>query len=196
MADIQQIAVYCASSSRVDPIYLEAAWQTGKELALAPLKVAYGGGAVGLMGRLADSVVAHGGEITGIMPQYMKEAELQHPQVEDFIFVDDLRDRKKMLLQKSKAAIALPGGCGTMDELMEALTLKRLGRFNHPIIILNTQSYFDPLITMLEKSVAHRFMKEEHLDLWTAVAHPHEIVPAIQNSGTWQFDPSFFTERD
>ncbi len=116
--------------------------------------VVFGGGGHGLMGCLADRVVERGGRIVGIMPHFMREMEWNHKQLDETVFVDDMHERKKRLLRNSDALIALPGGCGTMEELLEAITLKRLGQFTRPIVILNTDGFYDPLLDMLAAASA------------------------------------------
>lgn len=179
------MCIYCASSSNISKEYFEAANRLAEILVSNNIKVIFGGGAVGLMGSVADTVLRFGGEITGIMPNFMKEIELQHKGVKDYMFVGGMHERKKKFLEYSDALITLPGGCGTFEELMEAITLKRLGIINKPIIILNTNKYYEPLIQMLKKSIKEGFLKEDHNDLWSVVDLPEEVLPAINNAPNW-----------
>lgn len=185
---INQVCVYCASSPKIDSIYFEAADVLSTALVAADIRVVFGGGATGLMGRIADKVLELGGHITGIMPQFMQEVEWAHKGVQHFHFVGDMHERKKRFLDGTDALIALPGGCGTLEELLEAITLKRLGLFTKPIIILNTRGYYDPLLEMLEKCVQEGFMNSQHRDIWTVLDDPQHIVQAIKDAPQWSPD--------
>jgi hypothetical protein len=143
-----RICIYCASSAKIDEVYFDATERLAKILVNSKVQVIYGGGGHGLMGKLADTVLAQGGQIKGIMPQFMNEVEWAHKSVTDIEFTKTMHERKSKFLENIDALIALPGGTGTLEELLEAITLKRLGQFTKPIIILNTNGYYDPLIQM------------------------------------------------
>ncbi len=183
-----KICVYCSSSARIDQSYFEATKKLAKHFVDNNVEVVFGGGAVGLMGQLADTVLEHGGKIKGIMPKFMDELEWGHPGVTDFEYTDTMHERKAKLLAGVDALVTLPGGSGTLDELLEAITLKRLGRFTKPIIILNTNNYYAPLKQMLESCVSENFMHEKHLEIWKFVDQPEDIIAAIQNTENWQPD--------
>lgn len=189
---MKRICVYCASSSKVDKTYFDAAEKLAIQLVSHRITVVYGGGANGLMGHLADTVIKHGGHIVGIIPEFMKEIEWMHKQVEEIQVVADMHERKKKLLEGTDALIALPGGSGTLEELLEAISLKRLGLYTKPIIIMNTNNYYAPLIEMLEKSIRENFMSEEHRKIWTVVSEPDDIINAIENSPKWSADAISF----
>lgn len=180
-----RICVYCASSARIDKVYFNAAERLAAAFAKAGVEVVYGGGAAGLMGVLADTMLKHGGKIKGILPKFMVDVEWEHKGVSDMIMTDTMHERKARFLEDVDALVALPGGCGTMEELLEAITLKRLGQFTKPIIILNTKGYFNPLLEMFEKAVKENFMKDIHLDMWKVVNEPEEVLDAIKNSKPW-----------
>lgn len=180
-----RICIYCASSAKIDEIYFEATERLAKILVNSGVQVIYGGGGFGLMGKLADTVLARGGQIKGIMPQFMNEVEWAHKGVTDFEFTNTMHERKAKFLENIDALIALPGGTGTLEELLEAITLKRLGQFTKPIIILNTNGYYDPLILMLERCVEEKFLKPIHAEMWTFVCQPEEVMPAINQSMEW-----------
>ena len=180
-----RICVYCASSAKIDEIYFEATERLAKILVNSRVQVIYGGGGHGLMGKLADTVLAHGGQIKGIMPQFMNEVEWAHKSVTDFEFTKTMHERKAKFLENIDALIALPGGTGTLEELLEAITLKRLGQFTKPIIILNTNGYYDPLIKMLERCVEEKFLRPIHAEMWTFVNQPEEVMSAINQSMEW-----------
>ena len=180
-----RICVYCASSAKIDEIYFEATERLAKILVNSGVQVIYGGGGHGLMGKLADTVLAQGGQIKGIMPQFMNEVEWAHKKVTDFEFTNTMHERKAKFLENIDALIALPGGPGTLEELLEAITLKRLGQFTKPIIILNTNGYYDPLIQMLERCVEEKFLRPIHAEMWTFVHQPEEVMSAINQSMEW-----------
>jgi len=180
-----RICVYCASSAKIDEIYFEATERLAKILVNSKVQVIYGGGGHGLMGKLADTVLAQGGQIKGIMPQFMNEVEWAHKSVTDFEFTKTMHERKAKFLENIDALIALPGGTGTLEELLEAITLKRLGQFTKPIIILNTNGYYDPLILMLKRCVEEKFLRPIHAEMWTFVHQPEEVMSAINQSMEW-----------
>lgn len=180
-----KICVYCASSAMVDRTYFDATEKLATEFVKATIDVVYGGGAVGLMGKLADTIIANGGKIKGIMPKFMNEVEWAHKQVVDFEFTDTMHERKAKFLEGIDGLVTLPGGSGTLEELLEAITLKRLGQFTKPIIILNTNGFYDPLRAMLEKCVSENFMHEKHLGMWSFVDHPEEVIDSLVNAPVW-----------
>jgi len=183
--DVEKICVYCGSSTQVNPDYFDTAHRLGKIFAENNIETIYGGGSSGLMGTLADSVLASGGKITGIIPQFMCEENWQHNEVNNLIVTETMHERKEKMAFMADAAVALPGGCGTMEELLEVITWKQLGIFNKPIIIVNTNNYFDPLITMLEKAVNENFMRDIHKDIWIVAQNATDVLPAIKNAPSW-----------
>lgn len=182
---IRQVCVYCASSALTPEKYLLAVDVLAKNLVENNVQVVYGGGGTGLMGRLADKMLEFGGEITGIMPNFMKEVEWAHKQVKKFHFVADMHERKKRFLEGTDALIALPGGSGTLEELLEAITWKRLGLFPHPIIIFNQDGFYDPLLAQLAVCEQEKFMSVNHKNMWTVVTQPQDILTAAQNATAW-----------
>jgi uncharacterized protein (TIGR00730 family) len=182
---INRICVYCASSDKVDNIYFEAVAVLAKILVSNNIQVVYGGGATGLMGKLADEVIGHGGHVIGIMPNFMKDVEWAHKGIPEFHFVGDMAERKKKFLEMSDALIALPGGCGTLEELFEAITLKRLGLFTKPILILNINGFYDHLVAMLDKCIEEKFMSEKHREMWTILQDPAGIINALEQAPAW-----------
>jgi uncharacterized protein (TIGR00730 family) len=179
------VCVYCASSRLAHPDYRAAARRLGEVLARAGIGIVYGGGAVGSMGALADGALAAGGRVTGILPRFMAELEWGHKGLSELQLVEDLRTRKHMMLTISQAAIALPGGSGTLEELLEAITLKRLGLYLNPIVLVNTRGFFNPLLTQLGNAVEERFMDTRHLTMWQVVATPEEVPAALANAPAW-----------
>ena len=180
-----KICVYCASSSTVDPSYFEATGRLAGEFLREDVCVVFGGGAGGLMGKLADTMLAAGGHIKGIMPKFMNEVEWAHKGLSDMELTETMHERKARFLEGVDGLVALPGGTGTLEELLEAITLKRLGQFTKPIVILNTNGYYDPLRQMLEKAVEERFMHPKHLEMWAFVDEPEDVIPAIRGAAAW-----------
>jgi uncharacterized protein (TIGR00730 family) len=183
-----RICVYCASSNQADPRFREAAYRLGELLAEGGHQIVYGGGSAGSMGAVADGALSKGGEVIGILPRFMADLEWGHPGLTQLELVGDMRERKHRLLTGSDAVIALPGGCGTLEELFEAITLKRLGLYFNPIVLLNTRDFYAPLVRFLEQTIAERFMNPEHAAMWQLVAEPEDALPAILNAPTWSED--------
>ena len=183
---LSQICVYCASSPDIAPVYFDAAERLARELAAEQITLVYGGGATGLMGQLADTMLAEGGRVVGIMPQFMNAVEWGHKGVAEFHYVADMHERKRRFLDGTDALVALPGGCGTLEELLEVITLKRLGVFGKPIVILNTNRFYDPLLQMLDRCIEERFLAEYHRQIWQVVSEPEEVLPAIRNAPAWE----------
>ena len=182
---MQTICVYCASSSQVKEEYYSTAEKLGNLLVADEMRLVYGGGSRGLMGKIADTILEAGGKVTGIMPRFMTEVEWNHTGVTEMILVDSMHERKEKMAAMADAVVALPGGCGTMEELLEVITWKRLGIFSKPIIICNTEGYFDPLIEMLNRSVDENFMREEHRTMWQVASTPDEVMYALRNPVKW-----------
>ncbi len=185
MRKIKKVTVYCASSAKVDQKYFESTQKIAEILVDHQITTIYGGGAVGLMGQLADTVVEKKGKIIGVMPQFMHEVEWQHKSISELVIVKDMHERKKRFMVDTDALLALPGGCGTLEELLEAITLKRLGVFVNPIIIFNQDGFYDPLLDMLDKCVEQKFMRSEHRDIWTVITKPDQLINAILNAPEW-----------
>ncbi|HEX7369964.1 MAG TPA: TIGR00730 family Rossman fold protein [Rhodanobacteraceae bacterium] len=180
-----RICVYCASSNQADPQFRAAAFQLGALLASEGHSIVYGGGSAGSMGAVADGALSKDGEVIGILPRFMADLEWGHPGLTHLELVDDMRERKHRLLTGSDAVVALPGGCGTLEELFEAITLKRLGLYFNPIILLDTLGYWQPLDAFLHQVIAQRFMNIEHAKMWSLAAEPEDVLPAIRNAPIW-----------
>lgn len=185
MSPLSRITVFCASSPGIDQVYFEAAAALAAEFSENDIAVNYGGGGRGLMGQIADVMLEKGGSIRGYIPGFMIEMEWAHPGVEDMVVVKDMNERKYLLSKEVDAVVALPGGVGTMDELMEIITLKQLGQFPKPVIILNTNNYYDPLLRFMEQMVEQKFMRNIHRKIWTVVNHPHDVIDAIRTAPLW-----------
>jgi uncharacterized protein (TIGR00730 family) len=184
-----RICVYAASSPAVAGEFHAAARELGEILAGAGHSIVYGGGSQGLMGSLADGALARGGEVIGVLPKFMADLEWGHPGLTHLDLVEDMRERKHKLLTGSDAVIALPGGCGTLEELFEAITLKRLGLYFKPIVLLNTLDYWTPLVRFLdERVIAQRFMNPEHRAMWQVAETPAAVLPTIRDAPEWNED--------
>jgi len=182
---IKRITVFCASSRMIDSKYFEAARQLAEVLTKNNITAVYGGGAVGLMGALADCMLQNGGSIAGVIPQFMMKVEWGHPGVKKMIITKDMHERKRILIDGVDAVVALPGGSGTLEELLEVISLKRLGKFIRPVIIINTAGFYDPLVVLLNKMVEENFMRQDHLKMWKVISDPSELMEAIHSSEAW-----------
>ena len=149
MNQIHSVCVYSASSTKIDPVYFEAAEQLGRLLAEHHIRLVNGAGSIGLMCSVADAVLSNGGEVTGVIPHFMVEQNWQHTGLTELIEVTSMHERKQKMADLSDAVIALPGGCGTLEELLEVITWKQLGLYLNPVVILNVNGFYDPLLNML-----------------------------------------------
>ena len=184
-----RICVYAASSPQAAPVYMEAARTLGETLAAQGCSIVYGGGSQGLMGALADGALSRGGEVIGILPRFMADLEWGHPGLTHLELVEDMRERKHKLLTGSDAVVALPGGCGTLEELFEAITLKRLGIYFNPIILLNTRDYWTPLQRFLQQQVIdEKFLNPEHAEMWSIVERPEDVLARVRATPRWRED--------
>ena len=191
-----KICVYCSSSSKIDKIYFEATEILAKEFIKENVQVVYGGGGNGLMGHLADTIIDNGGKIKGISPKFMQDIEWTHKRLTDLEIVTTMHERKTKFLEDIDAVVALPGGCGTLDELIEAITWKRLGIFTKPIVIININGFYDPLQEMLERCVNQNFMDKRHLEMWSVVKDPAQVLPKIKNTDEWNRDALNFARNE
>jgi uncharacterized protein (TIGR00730 family) len=189
---ISKVCVYCASSRQSDNAYFEAANRLGQTLARHSITIIYGGGALGSMGQLAAGALAEGGKVIGVLPRFMNDLEWGHQGLTELRLVDTLHQRKHLMLQESDAVVALPGGSGTLEELFEAITWKRLGLFVKPIILVNVRGFFNPCIELLETCIRERFMDDRHRAMWTVVDKPEDVIHSIQNSAIWDVNARGF----
>jgi len=182
---MQTICVYCGSSSQVKPAFFEQARKFGKILAENQITLVYGGGNMGLMGEIAKSALEADGKVIGIIPQFMYDEKWFLSELTDLIITETMHERKQKMIEISDALVALPGGCGTFDELFEAITWKQLGLITQPIVIANVENYYQPILQMFDRAVEENFIREKHTEMWQIVNSPDEILPAIQNSAAW-----------
>ena len=186
------VCVYCASSRTCDPAFHDSARQVGAVLADHGYTIVYGGGGAGSMGALADGALSRGGRVIGVLPRFMSELEWGHTGLTELELVEDMRTRKHRMLEHSQGVVALPGGCGTWEELFEALSLKRLGLYTGPIVIVNTRGFYDPLLTLLRSSITERFMDERHAAMWSVVNEPSEVPGALADAPGWSEEARAF----
>ena len=189
---MQRVTVYCASSPKTHPDYLAAATRLGEILGEAGLTTVYGGGAIGSMGAVADGALSRGGRVEGVLPRFMYDLEWGHPGLTDLHLVNDLHERKRLMIDRADAVVALPGGCGTFEELFEAITWKRLGLFAKPIVIVNIRNYYDPAIALLEQAVRENFMNEKHLEMWSVAEDVSDVLDKIRTAPPWSADDRRF----
>jgi len=187
-----RVLVYCASSRQCASDFHALAKRLGGLLASAGVRVVYGGGGMGSMKALADGALAAGGEVIGIQPRFMSELEWGHPGLTELHLVEDMQERKRRMLANCDAVVALPGGSGTLEELFEAITAKRLGIFCGPIVLVNQQGFFDSCIELLERCIEERFMDERHRDMWQVAVTAEDVIDAIHSAPSWSADAREF----
>ncbi|MDF3935390.1 TIGR00730 family Rossman fold protein [Pseudomonas citronellolis] len=177
---LRSVCVFCGASPGASPVYQEAAENLGRHLAERGLRLVYGGGAVGLMGMVADAALAAGGEVVGIIPQSLKDAEVGHSGLTRLEVVDGMHARKARMAELSDAFIALPGGLGTLEELFEVWTWGQLGYHAKPLGLLEVNGFYDPLLTFLDHLVQERFVREPHRQMLQRGASPAELLDALE----------------
>lgn len=181
-ATIHSVCVFCGSGLGADNRYSQAANQLGRDMATRNLRLVYGGGSLGLMGEVARAVLKNNGAVTGIIPGFLSEREKMLRDVDDLIVTDNMHERKALMFEKSDAFVALPGGIGTLEELVEQLTWSQLGRHNKPIIVANIGGFWDPLMKLLRHMSEQAFIRPGLEVMFTVVDRADEIVPAIFNA--------------
>lgn len=186
------ITVYCASSPSVDKIYVDAAIETGREIARLGLPLITGAGSMGLMGAVNDAAIAAGGETIGVIPSFMVERGWAHSGLSRLEVTDSMHSRKQTMASLSRGAIALPGGIGTFEELLEIITWRQLGLYDGNVVIYNVNGYYDRLTDMLDNAIRQGFMKADHRRLWHVAFTAREAVAAAaaQNAKI-DFSPKF-----
>ncbi|MEM1298365.1 MAG: TIGR00730 family Rossman fold protein [Pseudomonadota bacterium] len=178
----QQISVclFCGSRSGSDPAFIGAAQEFGLALAAAGHRLVYGAGDRGLMGEAARACQEAGGAVTGVIPQHLVDAEIGKTDLDEYVVVDNMHERKMLMFERSDAVVALPGGPGTLDELIEVLTWRQLGLHARPVMLVNTNGYWDPLIGLIDHVIRHGFASDSFRDLMTVVPDGKTAVSAIE----------------
>ena len=182
MNKISAVCVYCGSNAGTEPIFGEAAGQFGKILAENGVRLIYGGGSVGLMGILADSVLAHGGKATGIIPEFLTERERPRRLGQELIVTRGMHERKRTMFDRADAFVAMPGGIGTLEELVEQLTWAQLGRHSKPILIANINGYWDPLLTLFAHMRERAFVPDSLSINFLVADRVEDILPALRQA--------------
>ena len=185
MNQIHSVCVYSASSTKINPVYFKAAEELGSLLAEHHIRLINGAGSIGLMCAVADAVLKNGGEVTGVIPRFMVEQNWHHTGLTELIEVESMHERKQKMANLSDGIVALPGGCGTLEELLEIITWKQLGLYLNPIVILNVNGFFDPLLEMLGKAIDENFMRQQHGDIWKVARTPEEAVKLLYETPVW-----------
>jgi uncharacterized protein (TIGR00730 family) len=166
---MRSICVFCGSMPGVDPAFAEAIGAFGVELARRKIRLVYGGGKVGLMGRVADAALTAGGEVLGVIPDHLLQREIGHGGVTELRVVGTMHERKVLMYEQSDAFVVFPGGYGTLDELFEITTWRQLGLHDKPIVLVNIKGAFDPLVALIERMAGNGFVRPQHVDLITVV---------------------------
>lgn len=181
MAKVTSLCVYCGSRNGRNGQFTKSAEKLGRLLAHRNIRLVYGGGNVGLMGILANSVMNNGGAVTGIIPKHLNEAEVGWKEATDFYVVDNMHERKRMMFDHSDAFVSLPGSIGTLDETIEVITWKQLGLHNKPIILINQDRYWQPFLDLIDNFIKEEFTTTHTLDLFHVVKSVDEIIPLLES---------------
>lgn len=176
---MNRVVVYCGSSGSVSPVYLKAASEMGGEIARRGISLVYGGGATGLMGAMADAALEQGGEVIGVTIDQFNSSEIGHRNLTELIVMDDIQARKAKMHELAEGIIALPGGLGTMDELLEGLTWAQLGYHSKPVGLLNTKNYFDLLVAMLDQAQLEGFLYASKTDMLISDGDPGRLLERL-----------------
>jgi uncharacterized protein (TIGR00730 family) len=179
MTKLSSICVYCGSSAGDDPIYAASAAQLGEAMASAGISLVYGGGGVGLMGIAARSVMEAGGHVTGIIPQFLKDREAMLEAAHELVVTDDMHERKRLMFERSDAFVALPGGIGTLEELVEMMTWAQLGRHRKPVLIANINGFWDPLVALLQHMSSAGFIRPGFEVNYLVADRADDILPVL-----------------
>ena len=185
MNSIKNVCVYSASSTKIAPKYFEAATELGHILASEGINLINGAGSIGLMAATSNAVLEAGGTVTGVIPRFMVEQGWHHTGLTQLIETETMHERKQIMAEMSDGIIALPGGCGTMEELMEIITWKQLGLYLKPIIILNVEGFYNPLLEMLQHAIDENFMRHEHQAIWQVATTAQEAVSLLYSTPLW-----------
>jgi uncharacterized protein (TIGR00730 family) len=179
-AALRRLCVFCGSSPGARPAYGEAAEELGRLLVAEGIGLVYGGGKVGLMGRLADSVLAEGGEAIGVLPEALVAKEIGHPGLDDLRVVGSMHERKALMADLSDGFVALPGGLGTVEELFEVYTWSQLGLHRKPCALLDVDGYYEGIASFLGRAVEERFLREDHREMLIVEREPHTLLERLK----------------
>ena len=182
---LDSVCVYCASSTQIDDKYFRAAEELGHLIAGHGLTLITGAGKLGLMNTIENAALEAGGKVTGVIPTFMVREGWHHTGLTELIETPSMHERKQTMANLSDGIIALPGGCGTMEELLEIITWKQLGLYVNPIVILNVDGYYDALLTQLQGAVKENFMRTIHADIWKVATTPTEAMELLLSTPKW-----------
>ena len=185
MNQIKNVCVYSASSTKIAPVYFAVAEELGHLLASKGINLINGAGSIGLMAATSNAALASGGTVTGVIPRFMIEQGWHHTGLTQLVETETMHERKHLMAEMSDGIIALPGGCGTLEELLEIITWKQLGLYLKPIVVLNIDGYFNPLLEMLQKAIDENFMRPEHGNIWVVANTPEEAVQLLYDTPVW-----------
>lgn len=189
------LCVYCASSDRLDAKYYAAATELGQELVRRGWGLVYGGGRTGMMGAVARAVKQEGGHVVGVIPEFMKARELAYDEADELVTVITMRERKLLMETRADAFVALPGGWGTLEEILEILTLRQLDVVKKPCVFLNLDGFYTPLLDLFQRMLADRFFKPSNLDLFRSAADVPGLFAAIEASAAAKAEEKWFDTR-
>ena len=190
MTSIRAVCVYCGSSAGTDPTFVEAARALGRSLAENRIRLIFGGGSIGLMGALAGSVLAHGGHVTGVVPEFLVNKEHMLPNAQEIIVTRDMHERKRIMFERADAFVALPGGLGTLEELVEQLTWAQLGRHRKPILLANIAGFWDPLLELLDHMNALGFLHSFNRLNYSIVDRVEDVLPSLRAAAAPAVEPA------
>jgi uncharacterized protein (TIGR00730 family) len=183
--DVKNICIYCASSNKAAEVYGDTAYELGALLAKEGITVITGAGSIGLMRKVEDGALDNGGKAIGVIPQFMVEQNWHHTGLTQLVETETMHERKQLMANLSDGVIALPGGCGTMEELLEIITWKQLGLYLKPIVILNVNGFYDPLLEMLQRAIDGNFMRREHQTIWQVATSAEEAIQLLYTTPMW-----------
>ena len=185
MNQIKNVCVYSASSTKIAPAYFATAEELGRLLAIRGINLINGAGSIGLMAATSNAALAAGGTVTGVIPRFMVEQGWNHTGLTRLVETETMHERKQLMAEMSDGVIALPGGCGTMEELLEIITWKQLGLYLKPIVILNVNGFYNPLLEMLQQAIDENFMRREHGSIWQVATTAEEAIELLYTTPWW-----------
>ena len=185
MNQIQNVCVYSASSTKIAPAYFATAEELGRLLAIRGINLINGAGSIGLMAATSNAALTAGGTVTGVIPRFMVEQGWNHTGLTRLVETETMHERKQLMAEMSDGVIALPGGCGTMEELLEIITWKQLGLYLKPIVILNVNGFYNPLLEMLQQAIDENFMRREHGSIWQVATTAEEAIELLYTTPWW-----------
>jgi cytokinin riboside 5'-monophosphate phosphoribohydrolase len=189
------LCVYCASSDRLDLKYYAAAAELGREMVLRGWGLVYGGGRTGMMGAVARAVKQNGGRVIGVIPEFMKARELAYDEADELVTVITMRERKLLMETRADAFVALPGGWGTLEEILEILTLRQLNVVNKPCVLFNQDGFYDPLLQLFDRMLAERFFKPSNLELFQVADTAAAVFERIETTTDIKAESKWFETK-